>query len=226
MEIAKKIRAAAIGAVTFGSFAVASSAAVAAPGWIDWTTTSTGSLTIGATTVGVSLSGSAPIGLDNGDYYYNNGATGGTAVSGTYGGLVPSDMLQVDPASSFTLTFDQAIVNPYIALVSVGQTGLPVTYTFNGHVSVLTFGSNYWGYGGYSIAGNSITGFEYNGIVQLTGSFTTLTISTNPGEYWHGFNVGSDSFATAVPEPETYAMLLAGLGLLGFVGRRRRSQLA
>jgi hypothetical protein len=25
-----------------------------------------------------------------------------------------------------------------------------------------------------------------------------------------------------IPEPETYAMLLAGLGLMGFVARRRR----
>lgn len=28
-------------------------------------------------------------------------------------------------------------------------------------------------------------------------------------------------FVTAVPEPETYAMLLAGLGLIGFIARRR-----
>jgi hypothetical protein len=28
-------------------------------------------------------------------------------------------------------------------------------------------------------------------------------------------------FAMAVPEPETYAMLLAGLGLMGLVARRR-----
>ena len=27
---------------------------------------------------------------------------------------------------------------------------------------------------------------------------------------------------TPVPEPETYAMLLAGLGLMGFIARRRR----
>jgi len=31
---------------------------------------------------------------------------------------------------------------------------------------------------------------------------------------------------TAVPEPEIYAMLAAGLGLMGFVARRRRAQLA
>ena len=30
--------------------------------------------------------------------------------------------------------------------------------------------------------------------------------------------------ATPVPEPETYALLLAGLGVLGFVARRRRQE--
>lgn len=30
-------------------------------------------------------------------------------------------------------------------------------------------------------------------------------------------------FAAAVPEPETYAMLLAGLGILGFAARRKRT---
>ena len=28
---------------------------------------------------------------------------------------------------------------------------------------------------------------------------------------------------TAVPEPESYAMLLAGLGLMGFIARRRKA---
>ena len=35
----------------------------------------------------------------------------------------------------------------------------------------------------------------------------------------------SYSFATPVPEPQTYAMLLAGLGLMGFVVSRRRKNL-
>jgi hypothetical protein len=49
-----------------------------------------------------------------------------------------------------------------------------------------------------------------------------------------GFNAGRDftdnmdighfamAVTTIVPEPETYAMLLAGLGLVGFIARRRK----
>jgi hypothetical protein len=33
-----------------------------------------------------------------------------------------------------------------------------------------------------------------------------------------------DGLAQAVPEPETYAMLLAGLGLTGFAARRRKAK--
>jgi hypothetical protein len=39
---------------------------------------------------------------------------------------------------------------------------------------------------------------------------------------WDDFVVGVNFRVSAIPEPETYAMLLAGLGLLGFVARRRK----
>ena len=68
----------------------------------------------------------------------------------------------------------------------------------------------------------------------IEASFTgmeTLSLST-PGisyaifgaiDVVNGSSVYADNFTiTPIPEPETYAMLLAGLGLLGFTARRRK----
>ncbi|WP_317205306.1 FxDxF family PEP-CTERM protein [Janthinobacterium sp.] len=41
-----------------------------------------------------------------------------------------------------------------------------------------------------------------------------------------GGTYGGDLTVSAVPEPETYAMLLAGLGLLGFAARRKAANKA
>lgn len=186
--------------------------------WVDWTSTTTGTLTIGGESIAVSMTGS-PYGLIDGEYYYNNSSTGFTNANGTYAGLAPSDLIQVNAGSTFTLNFDKEIVNPYIALVSVGQSGLPVEYAFSSPFSVVSFGSNYWGYSGYSADGNDFTGREYNGVLQLQGTFNSITFTTNPAEYWHGFNFG---VAEPVPEPAT--MLLFGTGLAGLVsvGRRKK----
>lgn len=49
---------------------------------------------------------------------------------------------------------------------------------------------------------------------------------TPPG-YWPSIdNLRIDEVAAPVPEPETYAMLLAGLGLMGGIARRRKQKLA
>jgi hypothetical protein len=52
-----------------------------------------------------------------------------------------------------------------------------------------------------------------------TGYFT-LHLKGHVNQDEHG---SYDVHVTAVPEPETYAMLLAGLGLVGAVARRRKS---
>jgi hypothetical protein len=51
-------------------------------------------------------------------------------------------------------------------------------------------------------------------------SYLNIHTSQFPGGEIRGFLIA------AVPEPETYAMMLAGLGLLGFIARRRKQKAA
>jgi len=65
-------------------------------------------------------------------------------------------------------------------------------------------------------------------VVNVLSGFTgllaagpyTLTVSGNAGS---GASYGGNVVLTPVPEPETYALMLAGLGIVGFVAARRRS---
>jgi hypothetical protein len=200
--------------------------------WTDWSTinagtngTGAGTMSTGSGNVGVALSGLLNNFVD-GDYYYNNSTTGGTSATGTYGGLTPSDMIQERGSGTVTITFSQAVINPYIALVSIGQPGTyDVNYTFQNlqnPIEVVSFGPNYWGYGGYTITNNNFAGHEFNGVLKLTGTYDSLVFNISPNEYWHGFNIGVDS--AAVPEPAT--MLLFGTGIAGLAGVARRKKKA
>jgi len=55
--------------------------------------------------------------------------------------------------------------------------------------------------------------FSFSGFTNLT----SVTWSNDP--MYHQFD---NIYVTAVPEPESYAMLLAGIGLMGVIARRRR----
>jgi len=72
-----------------------------------------------------------------------------------------------------------------------------------------------------TVDANSVGGF-FSGIpiLELTGVNTRIT-GVGPGEFTNGSIIGSGN-VQAIPEPETYALMLAGLGALGFVARRRR----
>lgn len=70
-----------------------------------------------------------------------------------------------------------------------------------------------------TIAGPSgIQHYSFN--ITATGTDTLTFLGENPGSYNVLSNV-SLTLAPAVPEPETYAMLLAGLALLGVIARRK-----
>ena len=67
------------------------------------------------------------------------------------------------------------------------------------------------------------TSFDYNqALTSFTNTSSQVTVLAD------GFTInkggGSINFASAVPEPESYAMLLAGLTVVGFLSRRRSTK--
>ena len=62
----------------------------------------------------------------------------------------------------------------------------------------------------------TIDGHFYQYVIGYNDSAGAATLGD-----WDDFVIGVN-FTAAIPEPETYAMLLAGLGLLGFAARRRK----
>jgi hypothetical protein len=57
----------------------------------------------------------------------------------------------------------------------------------------------------------------------ISASFVRIEVIDTWDPSSFGVALNEVMFATPVPEPPTYAMLLAGLGLVGFIGRRRKS---
>jgi hypothetical protein len=91
--------------------------------------------------------------------------------------------------------------------VITGAGSWKMTFTTPGSFSSLSLvSSNFAPDFTYGLSGGQI-------VVDWSGTST-------PGTYIAVFDVN----VAAVPEPESYAMLLAGLGLLGFVARRRKQQ--
>ena len=64
--------------------------------------------------------------------------------------------------------------------------------------------------------------FDFTNFGVLDGTYT-YEFNNAIGD-WQMVRMSDVLTPNAVPEPETYAMLLAGLGLLGYVVRRRKQQ--
>jgi hypothetical protein len=73
-----------------------------------------------------------------------------------------------------------------------------------------------WQIDAYGSATSHLLSYSYAGTGTIDTSSLGFTVSGSN-------NPVVPSSVAAVPEPETYAMMLAGLGALGFLGRRRKT---
>ena len=120
--------------------------------------------------------------------------------SQTVSGLTPGDTYDL----SFMLSAEANFSGAQFVDVAASNTSF-VTQQFVAPLGA----TNYWsGWKAYSVS------FTAN------AASTTLSFSSNTS-----FDVGIDNIslmAAAVPEPETYALMRAGLGMVGFVARRKK----
>ncbi len=215
-------------ALACGTFA-ASLPAVAGPiDWASWSNSvvgvTTGSATATFVATGISATYTGEVEPFAGVPSYG---PAGTFSGGAVGNAPPQAngivrLIGGAAAATNTITFSQAVVNPVLAIWSLGQPGNFIAqFNFNQAFTIEAGGPNAE-FGGASIyaVGNTIFGAEGNGVIQFTGSLTSISWTNPVAEDWYGFTVGVQ--AAAVPEPETYALMFGGLGLLAFVARRRK----
>ncbi len=213
--------------IIIAALAIAAAApASAAITWTDWTSASAAgaSGTIGSKTVtAVVNAGSIHNWQVSGgtDYWHSSGTTPWAAYDGVSNTPTNNDFIAPD-TGSYTFNFSSAVTDPYLAIISLGQTSVPTQWTFDQPFSLVDVGQGFWGSGGFTIAGSSITAGEGHGIIRFSGTFTSLTLRSSTGEFWSGMTFGE----SAVPEPATWAMLIAGFGMVGAAARRRRPVLA
>jgi hypothetical protein len=202
---------------------IGSAPASAATIWTDWLTAQNGgpgSATGNLGGVSVSYSGGLVGSVLNG--FSNVWAPPTTYVGGVVDTSPASvgDDLRLNGAFTGvnTITFATPVINPLFAIWSLGQPGFAASFSFNQTPTFVVGGPNsQFGGSAINVAGNTVSGFEGNGIVQFIGTFNSISW-TNSFENFYAFTVGSNG-EREVPEPAS--LLLVASGVLGVLARRR-----
>ena len=228
MILTRLVRGCALMGALMGAALLSAAPASAVTTWTDWTSATAGAPGSASGSLGgvaVSYSGELDSAVINGTspiWAPNSTFTGGTVTASpsTVGDAI---FLNGSFTGTNTITFASPLVNPVFAIWSLGHPGLEASFNFNATPTFEAGGPNSQ-FGGLpiSIAGNSVNGREGNGVVQFTGTFSSLSW-TNTFENFYGFTVGVNgpSGTTPIPEPSTIALFGMGLAGLGLARRRK-----
>ena len=200
--------------------------------WTDWTTASTTGV---AGTMGtVAVTGTADTGGFHNwqtaggiDFWRSSPSTPFPAYDGVPNLPANNDFVAPD-TGSYTFSFSSPVVGLHVAIISLGRINLQTQWTFSQAFSLVDAGAGYWGNGPFAIFGDTLGGNEAHGIIRFNAPVSSLTLRSVDGEFWSGLTFGFESVApgSLVPEPMTWALLVAGFGLVGAAARRRRSMAA
>jgi hypothetical protein len=253
----------------FVLFATSATTQALTVNWVDWQSasnlngfTAVGTITTPTSTVTVTYNNPNGVGFFQtgaaGEIdYWTQGSFGSlgrdptrspytsTGVNGNDNIPVGTDLIALQFAGTQTLTFSEAIANPFFSYVSLNGNG----YAFNQDFDILSFGNasdgNDIGYWGNGASTKTISGAEYqllgtgepHGTLRFTGSFNTVTWRSLSNEFWNGFTVGIQGTTAEVnpcdinptlpqcngnPAPVPAPLLLLAFGLLGLGLRARR----
>lgn len=165
--------------------------------------------------------------------------TDGAALSGGLGKLTDG----VISTTQWDLVSNGAGTGEYVGWYAVHTLNPLITFSFSGNPTIdsISIQMDNSGVGGVfapqsilidgvnssftAPAAGTVGSVSFTGL-GLTGNSHTIQFNQFQGTWTFVSEISFDDGRTvsAVPEPETYAMMLAGLGLLGFAARRRKKQ--
>lgn len=146
----------------------------------------------------------------NGEVYFAQ-TSGGTNYWNPSTPYISTEVSNAPPASDIialcggntivnTISFSKPVVDPVMAIVSLGQGGVSVRYEFNAPFEILSCGRGYWGGGPTSLyigtSPNILVGNEGHGTIQFSGTYSSISWTVPVYEGWHGFTVGAMAIAT------------------------------